>query len=468
MPPPSLQLQQSSSNKAITNYALVNENQTQKNHSHHQHVHHKLTDIAAANEKLNKLFDSLNNSNRNSILLQEDKFELNNEARFNLSHSSNYTNNSNRINKPFKITPLLICTNENNQIILRERNISSNIDLNNNNTHNTICNCNFCLLNLAYLNKNCCYLESSKQLEKNTSNNNNSGILNLNKFNELKHNLVDYIELNSTKKNIFFLNKNLPRQKEEENLESKKPQEQEKTVISSTSEILPDKCLDEPIIYIDSIELDETSKNNNMNQLLAKLRPKSTTLKPSSSSAANQHHDYHVIDENNEETTRTVKKLSPSNSVESFEFISHNTNVDIHDEMEDPSVKSYEKSWENTTCILMEKLDKCLKDEQQQHFENTAKIIQNKTCAQCSITQVPATTASSSFFFNKSTIIPIKSITPIKLNCSLRDKKLTSLRNLNIKSQHRNSFPFKKSTIECFNNSNSTNQTKITSLSSQG
>ena len=416
LPPPTLQLQHQPQNKhqdtttTQANYVIVNEDIDRK----------QKQQTADVNEKLTKLFESINaHKKRNSI-----EKELNNET----------TNNTN-FNRPFKITPLLICTNEtknNNKISITKN----------------ICNCNFCLLNLAYLNKNCSshLLESSKH-----------GVLNLtNKLSDL--NLIDYIDLNTRKTSS---NNNNNQQSHSIRYRSSTPQlslEREPKLNANEPEIPSSKCLgDESIIYIDSIELDDhlinsnsnTHENtNNMNSFLAKLKSKQrlstifteknqedeAAATKSSSSKSTGNHDYHVIDEHTELPSKV--KLSPSNSVQSFEFIDH-TQQNTPKCQLDETVKSYEKSWDDSATFLLEKLDKCLKQEQQQHLENRMKIIEsNKNCTQCVVSAV----TPSSFFFNKPTLIPIKSITPIKLNCSLREKKLNALRNLNCGNLNRKSF----------------------------
>ena len=177
-----------------------------------------------------------------------------------------------------------------------------------------------------------------------------------------------------------------------------------------------------------------------MNNLLAKLKPKPAVNM--NSPQKQQHHDYHVIDER-----VSTAKVSPSNSVESFEFINHNMSPGYQGNTDEDAqeVKCYEKSWENTAVILMEKLDKCLKDEQQQHLQNKAKILMHNTsCNNRSWNCVLCATPSSV----KSTFIPIKSITPIKLNnCSLRDKRPPQSQQSRSDRSHRNSFPFKKSSL---------------------
>jgi hypothetical protein len=412
LPPPTLQLQHQPQNKHQdttnqTNYVIVNEEIDRK----------QKQQTADVNEKLTKLFESISAQRKNNSIEKE----LNNE-----------TTNTTNFNRPFKITPLLICTNEtkNNKISITKN----------------ICNCNFCLLNLAYLNKNCSshLLESNKQ-----------GVLNLtNKLSELD--LIDYIDLNTSKTSS---NNNNNQQSHLIRYRSSTPQtslEREPKVNANEQEIPSSKCLgDEPIIYIDSIELDDhlnnsnsntQGNNSNMNSFLAKLKSKQRPLTifteknkedevatKSCSSKSTNNHDYHVIDENTELPSKV--KLSPSNSVQSFEFIDH-TQQNTPKCQLDETVKSYEKSWDDSATFLMEKLDKCLKQEQQQHLENRVKIIEsNKNCTQC----VSAVTPSS-FFFNKPTLIPIKSITPIKLNCSLREKKLNALRNLNCGNLNRKSF----------------------------
>ena len=404
------QQQQETTNQ--TNYVILNEDIDRKQKQH----------TADVNEKLTKLFESINANKRNYSIDQE----LNNE------------NNLTNFNKPFKITPLLICTNENNS--------KNKISITKN-----ICNCNFCLLNLAYLNKNCfSHLESNK----------NEALNLTNKFNEL--NLIDYIDLNSKKAYNCPFNSNTNRRNSfictTDRHRSSTPQislDKEHEVNFNQKEI-QSKCLgDEPIIYIDSIELDENLSNNilnnsNMNSFLSKLKSKhrlsslftekiQDDATKSSTNKSTGNHDYHVIDQNTEVTATSSArkvKLSPSNSVQSFEFIDH-TQQNVKCQL-DETVKSYEKSWENSATFLMEKLDKCLKQEQQQHMENKVKIIEiNKNCTPCFTSATPV---SSSYFLNKPTLIPIKSITPIKLNCSLREKKLNALRNINSNNLNRKSF----------------------------
>jgi hypothetical protein len=244
---------------------------------------------------------------------------------------------------------------------------------------------------------------------------------------------------------------------------------------------------EDPIIYIDSIELDEhlANSNSNMNSFLEKLKSKhrhstiftaekqqqrNTTNAKNTNHKSTGNHDYHVIDEHIEENaTVTTKasgkfKVSPSNSVQSFEFIDHTPHQQNTAKCQlDESVKSYEKSWENSAMFLMEKLDKCLKHEQQQHLENKVKIIENnKNCTQCSTTTTNTTNSSSYFLSDKSTLIPIKSITPIKLNCSMRERKLNALRNLNSNNLNRKSFHGQAclNEMNLIGNNNNNNQQK--------
>ena len=371
LPPPSLQ---QSSTPQASSYALLNESKKQQQPTR-----------SKTSESIAKLLESLS-SNKSPL-------------------TEPTTDSNNAHIQPFKVTPLQICAHESDQITaLKESNTAS-------------CHCNFCLLNLAYLNKHCCHTTAPNRIHQ-----------------------VDYIDLNAVKTSSFlrFEHKNLTDSPQSQQTSPDKPQ----TSIRSSTPQIPthttkaSKCFDEPIIYIDSVELDEsyqTNSNNfakDMNSFLQKLKSKhrlslhqETLAKPSPS------HDYHVIDEplTPEEITRA--KLSPSNSVESFEFISHAKQLHV-----DESIKSYEQSWEASVNVLRSRLDLALKEEQEQHLENKAKIInksgnQGKSCAQC----------ASSFLFNKSTIIPIESITPIRLNCSMRDKKMSALRsqsNSNRKSFH--------------------------------
>ncbi len=448
-----LQHQDTSKNPTTANYVILNESNDRKHKQHQEAAQIREADV---NEKLTKLFDSIN-ANKNNY---SSKQELNDDENILLANA----------NRPFKITPLLICTKENN-------NLSSNHFNNNNKISITknICNCNFCLLNLAYLNKNCfshLSSESGKQHEE----------LNFgNKFN-----LIDFIDLNTKTKssNNYYSRRNSfictadQQQSHSGRHRSSTPQitqervdEEELVVKTNEKEEAQFKCLgggggEDPIIYIDSLELDEhlANSNSNMNSFLEKLKSKhrhstiftekqqrNTTNSKNTNHKSTGNHDYHVIDEHiDENATITSKvppaakcKVSPSNSVQSFEFIDHTQPQPQHTVKchLDESVKSYEKSWENSASFLMEKLDKCLKQEQQQHLENRVKIIeQNKNCTQCSTT-TPATTNSSSYYLSsKSTLIPIKSITPIKLNCSMRERKLNALCNLNCSNLNRKSF----------------------------
>lgn len=173
----------------------------------------------------------------------------------------NYANQNN-----IKITPLLICTSRQPTSQL----IKSNI-----------CTCNFCLLNLNYLNSK---------------------------------------------------------------------------IRSSTPEIAENQVTKtEPIIYIDSTEdcldmnqfltklkskNDETPTDvikNNIRQKIARQEKRSSAL-----------HDYHLIDK-----IENKKSLTPSNSVESFEFLNLAA-------QERPIAASYEKSWENSTIILLNNLQQKL------------------------------------------------------------------------------------------------------------
>lgn len=144
---------------------------------------------------------------------------------------------------------------------------------------------------------------------------------------------------------------------------------------------------EEPIIYIDSGDLEDKI---NMNHLIQKIKHNACNFgKSNNHSSQNQsnhaqsQHDYHVIDENTETVLsknlcKSLRiKLTPSNSVESFEFfnlnqagtnnhtISNNSaakyppvQLDQHPitNNNQPDIVSYEKSWENSTVLLLDKL----------------------------------------------------------------------------------------------------------------
>ena len=257
--------------------------------------------------------------------------------------------------KNITITPLIICTNECSKFLLKEN-----------------CKCSICL-NLSQVNKisSCCCCKSEKVVRSSTP------VLN-----------------------------------QEEKVSEKIQSRQIGTY-------------EEPIIYIDSIDHDETGLSSsaaiNMNQLISKLKHQTTStlnccccnknekekfifdtenliklLKKkvninNNTNRPNQAHDYHVIDEEGS------KHLSPSNSVESFEFVSPSCFKErLNTENSDAS---YEKSWEST--ILMEKLN-----------DNS---------------QV--------------------NVTPVDISgCILREKK--SNRSFHLTKNHRVSFPFQKNLPE--------------------
>lgn len=119
-----------------------------------------------------------------------------------------------------------------------------------------------------------------------------------------------------------------------------------------------------------------TNTNLNMNQLLNKLKQaKSTSSQESKkvvvnpeysrlsyhqpTSINNQQHDYHVIDDfiaENQSYQRRVNRLTPTNSLASFDFIDPHTRLIKLDSTKN----SYEKSWENSTVILLDKLNEKL------------------------------------------------------------------------------------------------------------
>lgn len=158
----------------------------------------------------------------------------------------------------------------------------------------------------------------------------------------------------------------------------------------------------ESIVYIDSTDLENsfaassssaslsssaTSSNRsslsnpnldlNMNHLIAKLKHTQPTQYSNRKTVnsdynklshlqGNQQHDYHVIDEIINDThgqfkrptnTGIKKRLTPTNSLASFDFIdpSYTRLIKL-----DTSKSSYEKSWENATVILLDKLNEKL------------------------------------------------------------------------------------------------------------
>ena len=409
-----------------------------------------------------------NNNNLNIINLIKSIDPNLNLIETDLNNNNNKNNCNSCNNKNIKITPLLICTNENNQIYLKESTKNSTGSNNNNNKTSSGCNCNFCLLNLAYLNSNCANTICN-QLQNGS-----------NKFEDIKRNLIDYIELNEKRTSfIKDLISNYEQDKEfivsassESSSSSSEDAAAESYLVRSSTphfdrrKSSPSKTSsEEPILYIDSIEIEDSqaqSKNYSKMNLFTKLRQQKSVKQQQSQNVetdANtiksnkQLHDYHVIDEDNVD-------LTPSNSVESFEFINPIRSYRVKPKMSHSQsvneklssnrhhqaipINSYEKSWENSTIILLDKLDQCLKQQQQQqeNFDSkTNKLVNSCCCRNCSL-------VSSS-----TRIIPIKLPMPIS-NCSIREK--IGSRN---SASHRVSFP-------CSNFSSMNSSTFNSSISS--
>lgn len=228
----------------------------------------------------------------------------------------------------------------------------------------------------------------------------------------IKRNLLDYIEATNI----------LKQQQTDEQEEVKVDETTCNTSSSGDSSGKPEEDneeVEEPIIYIDSIDLLDdspktttTTTNTNttstadMNQLISKLKQKQSARKLQlqqnrysqhvtqlEKTSLRNHHDYHMIDEFGEELNRRSslhnhhhqhqnsnnRAVSPStNSVESFEFISLNQRrpppppppsssqrtcssgqrSSQHTSQNEHNIASYEKSWDaNPTLILLNSLN---------------------------------------------------------------------------------------------------------------
>ncbi len=269
------------------------------------------------------------------------------------------------------ITPFFICSQQPNNIILKEAKVFNN------------CNCNFCFLNACYLNPELIFNENS----------NTNGLINrlgtICNQNIIK---VDRLNESTEKTNTSKVNSN-------KELKTQKS-------ISNTSASEFDKQFksDEPIIYIDDTETFNYSLNNpnssapevEMNHLLSMFKQTGNNNKAQAArtdnrakESANKHCAYcansNCSDKNksSEQSNSFLKlnivklltnnqlplrlahlnelanpsaqdrTLSSSKSVESFEFINSKQ------KLEETSGKSqsYEKSWDNSSNILMEKMN---------------------------------------------------------------------------------------------------------------